>query len=220
MDNDVPEHLNARTQRVLPRPKQLRSRQTYERCLDAAGELLAEVGVQAINTNLICARAGITPPALYRFFRDKYDVLAALAERLMERQGAVLEQWLGQHAAGGIQSLSAHVAELVRANARVMREQPGAIWIMRSLRAVPQLTPLRQSSNAAATKVLVEAYAPYFAHISRERLALRVRISVEFAYTMDEALLECPPDEAEQMLQEASRMLASLFVIDPPLTGS
>ena len=76
-----------------PLPKQERAQQTYELLLDVAGELLAEVGIERISTNLICARAGLTPPALYRYFKDKYSVLEALGLRLMERQNAVLEAW-------------------------------------------------------------------------------------------------------------------------------
>ena len=68
--------------------------QTRERLLDVAGELLGEVGIERISTNMICARAGVTPPALYRYFKDKYAVLEALGRRLMDRQNAVLFAWL------------------------------------------------------------------------------------------------------------------------------
>jgi AcrR family transcriptional regulator len=64
-------------------PTQLRSVQTRERLLDVAGELLADVGIELTSTTLICARASVTPPALYRYFKDKYAVLDALGRRLM-----------------------------------------------------------------------------------------------------------------------------------------
>lgn len=60
------------TEDITRRPKQERSQATYELLLNVAGELLAEVGIDRISTNLICARAGLTPPALYRYFDDKY----------------------------------------------------------------------------------------------------------------------------------------------------
>ena len=47
-----------------PAPRQERSQQTYERLLQVAGELLAEVAIERRATNQICARAGLTPPAL------------------------------------------------------------------------------------------------------------------------------------------------------------
>ncbi len=46
---------------------------------------------------MICARAGMAPAALYRYFEDKYAVLEALGERLMARQNQVLEDWIQRH---------------------------------------------------------------------------------------------------------------------------
>ncbi len=68
---------------------------------------------------MLCARAGLTPPALYRYFDDKYAVLEALGRRLMARQNIVPEEWIARHEAGGIETLSAHVAELLRDTAAV-----------------------------------------------------------------------------------------------------
>lgn len=206
-------HEPARPQR----PKQKRSQETYERLLNVAGQLLAEVGVQDISTNLICSRAGVTPPALYRYMKDKYEVIAALAERLMERQNQVLDAWLARHAGRGIGEIIRHIDELLRATAEVTASEPGALWILRSLRAVPQLTHIRRQSHDYVAEKLAQAYASQLPEVPPERLRLRIRISIEFGYAIDEALLECPPAEREAMLSEAANMLGSLFVIDPPL---
>lgn len=195
-------------------PRQARSRATYERLLQAAGELLAEVGFQELSTNLICARAGVSPPALYRYMQDKYAVMEALAERLMTDQNAVLEHWLERHAAGGIRQMAQHVHELLRDTAEVTSRQPGALWILRSLRAIPQLAELRRASNALVTARLAQAYAPWMPELSAERLHRRVLISVEFGYAIGESVMECGPQEVEPLLAEAAKMLGSLFVVD------
>ena len=78
-------------------PKQERAVQTRERLLDIAGELLGEVGIERISTNMIAARAGVSPAALYRYFKDKYAILEALGRRFMDRQNAVLFAWLETH---------------------------------------------------------------------------------------------------------------------------
>src|SRR5215813_13681149 len=116
-------------------PKQDRAVQTRARLLDVAGQLLAEVGIERISTNMICAEAGLTPPALYRYFKDKYAVLEALSERLMQRQNDVLLAWLARHKAGGLDAYSAHVEDLLRDTAKVTAAEPGGIWILRALRA-------------------------------------------------------------------------------------
>src|SRR6185436_13400848 len=74
-------------------PRQGRAHETYERILGVAAELLGEVGVERLSTNLVCERAGLTPPALYRYFPNKYALLHELGERLMAVQNRLLEDW-------------------------------------------------------------------------------------------------------------------------------
>jgi len=75
------------------KPQQNRARSTYDAILEAAGELLAEVGVERLSTNLVCKRAGLTPPALYRYFPNKYALLKELGERLMADQDEAVFAW-------------------------------------------------------------------------------------------------------------------------------
>jgi len=179
-------------------PSQQRGIATRERLLDVAGELLAEVGIERISTNLICAQAGMTPPALYRYFKDKYAVLEALGARLMDRQNAVLFDWLDRCAPHGLQALEDGVEELMRATAQVTAAEPGSIWTLRAMSAVPQLAHVRLASHRLVTDRLTEAYAPLLPHLSREVLWRRLRISVEFGFAADQMLNEetlIPRDE-------------------------
>jgi AcrR family transcriptional regulator len=61
-------------------PLQARSRETVERILAAAGELIVEQGVDAATTTAIAARAGVGPSSLYRFFSDRDALFALLLE--------------------------------------------------------------------------------------------------------------------------------------------
>ena len=187
--------------------------QTYERLLDVAGELLADVGIERISTNQICARAGMTPPALYRYFPNKYAVLEALGRRLMDRQNAVLFAWLERHAPLGFQALSEGVEELLRATAQVTAAEPGAIWTLRALRAVPQLAHVRIESHRLVTDRLVEVYRPLLPEMPREVLWRRLRISVELGFAVDEMLTEehlIPPDD---LFRDAAQLLRKSLLI-------
>jgi len=188
-------------------PKQERALQTYERLLDMAGELLAEVGIERISTNMICARAGMTPPALYRYFKDKYAVLDALGRRLMDRQNEVLETWLAEYAPKGMEAISDHVEDLLRQTAAVTAAEPGATWILRALRAAPKLAHVRLESHRYVTDRLTDAYAPYLPDMDREELWRRVRISVELGFAIDEMLTEESLVPADVIFREAARIL-------------
>ena len=61
-------------------PLQARSRETVERVLAAAAELIVEEGVDAATTTAIAARAGVGPSSLYRFFADRDALFALLLE--------------------------------------------------------------------------------------------------------------------------------------------
>lgn len=50
---------------VKKQPEQQRATETYERILSVTAETLADVGIERLSTNLVCERAGLTPPALY-----------------------------------------------------------------------------------------------------------------------------------------------------------
>jgi AcrR family transcriptional regulator len=189
------------------RPLQQRAVETRERLLDMAGELLAEVGVERISTNLISARAGMTPPALYRYFSDKYAVLEALGRRLMDRQNAVLFAWLDRYAPSGLEAIGQATEELLRTTADVTASEPGAIWTLRALRAVPQLAHVRIESHRLVTDRMVEAYQPLLPDMPREVLWRRVRISVEFGFAADEMLNEETLIPRDDLLRDAALLL-------------
>ncbi|WP_445192298.1 TetR/AcrR family transcriptional regulator [Sphingomonas sp. Tas61C01] len=172
------------------RPKQERAQQTYELILDVAGNLLAEVGIDRISTNMICARAGISPPALYRYFVDKYAVLEALGRRLMARQNEALDRWIQRHEGGGAAALRSNVEDLLRSTAAVTASEPGAVWILRALHASPKLVHIRLESHRHVTDRLTDAYIRLGSKLPREELWRRVRLSVEIGFALDEMLQE------------------------------
>lgn len=188
-------------------PQQDRARQTQGRLLDVAGELLADVGIERISTNMIAARAGLSPPALYRYFDDKYAVLEALGRRLMERQNAVLEAWIARHAPAGIVAMADHIGDLLTENAAVTRAEPGAVWILRALHASPQLVHVRLESHRHVTDRLADAFASQISEMDRQTLWPQLRLAVELGFAADEMLYEENRVSADEVLAEVAAML-------------
>jgi AcrR family transcriptional regulator len=179
------------------KPTQQRAIATYERLLDAAGALLEELGVERISTNLVAGRAGVSPPTLYNYFSDKYDLLAALGERLMEQQNALVVLDPGQNQLALAASLIEHV--------RITRAYPGGPWVMRMLRAVPQLAEVRLASHREVATRLVEALLARDASLERATAERRARLAVEFGY----AAIELVFDEEEHDVAAVMRDTAA-----------
>jgi AcrR family transcriptional regulator len=82
-----------------PEPRrQARGLARIESILDVAEAVFAEVGYEATTTNLIAARAGISPGSLYQYFANKQAIAEALAERYLAsmavRQSDVFDEAL------------------------------------------------------------------------------------------------------------------------------
>ncbi|MFC4053476.1 TetR/AcrR family transcriptional regulator [Actinomadura syzygii] len=63
-------------------PNALRRDVTRDRIVKAAAVLLREHGPVAVTTRRVAQEAGLQPPALYRFFQGKDDLLDAAAEHV------------------------------------------------------------------------------------------------------------------------------------------
>jgi AcrR family transcriptional regulator len=64
-------------------PIQARSIATRERLLEAASDVLVEVGLASASTSVIAKRAGISQGAVFKHFATKPDLLAAAVERIL-----------------------------------------------------------------------------------------------------------------------------------------
>jgi AcrR family transcriptional regulator len=97
-------------------PKQARSERTLQRLLDAAQQLIAEKGHQAVSVPDIARRAGSSVGGFYARFRDKDELLRALEERhfleLLQRVERLADagRWANASTA---EIVEAAVAELV-----------------------------------------------------------------------------------------------------------
>lgn len=69
------------TERKRRTPRQARAASTIDAILDATLQLLEAEGPERLTTNRIAARAGVSIGTIYQYFRDRNDLLAALAER-------------------------------------------------------------------------------------------------------------------------------------------
>jgi AcrR family transcriptional regulator len=182
------------------RPRQERAKRTYESILEAAAELLVEVGVERISTNIIAERAGITVPALYRYFPNKYAVLNALGAVLMDRQNEIFQQWFENHlGSSDPQELMDNIEELLRMTYDVTREQTGGLEIIQSLRAVGPLQDLRLTSHRLVAEQFANILSDLLGRPVNEDMRLQARVSVDTGYAMVEMALEddtLAPDEA------------------------
>jgi AcrR family transcriptional regulator len=67
----------------VPDFRQERARRSYQALLDAAAELFANQGYDAVGTPEIAQKAGVSVGTFYRYFDDKHEVYLEIMRRMM-----------------------------------------------------------------------------------------------------------------------------------------
>jgi AcrR family transcriptional regulator len=196
-------------------PVQQRSMETFELILDVTARLLGEIGVERLSTNLICARAKLSPPALYRYFPNKYAILKELGERLMKRQNQAYRAWLEQEKAldydGSREASTRGLRDMQAAINAATLAFPGAVWIMRALRAVPTLRHIRLESHESVSETSYQALRSRFPNAREEELRFSMRLSTELMYAATEMVIDNPQLDSDMINAEVADMVVRYY---------
>ena len=194
-------------------PTQDRSKVTFELILQVTGELLAEVGVERLSTNMICERARLTPPALYRYFPNKYAILRELGERLMKAEDRVVFNWLRK----GELDLRAPLDRVVEKRAqlltkvrRVSRKMAGGEWILRVMRAIPALQEVRRSSTREVALEVFNRVRESYPGADEDRLRVATMLSTALGTAAND-LISDEPHLEEEITAEFARMVSLYY---------
>ncbi|MDR3367567.1 MAG: TetR/AcrR family transcriptional regulator [Rhodoferax sp.] len=181
---------------------------TIEKLVKAAGEVLAETGFEKLTSNAICARAGLTPPAFYHYYADKYEVLEELAERLLRKQSDAFGDWVKASAQGSDPMPSVESLErLFHGLIDIASAEPGGIWTIRALRALPNLNHVRLRWQRQYTDEIFRVVRSSIEETAWPLLWSRIRILVEFGYVVDELVYEEDKLSRETVVREAARLI-------------
>lgn len=141
------------------RPRQERSRVTYEAMLEACARLLREDGYDALTTTQVAERAGVGIGTVYEFFPNKEALVAALIEqrvvRLVADAAAHLDATLAiQDVDGAAEYLIRGLVELVMSDRAlyrvVLRDVPFSGRLPAMQRAIADLFALARAGGERA----------------------------------------------------------------------
>lgn len=193
-------------------PVQERAQQTVERILDTAARLLHEAGLEAFNTNLLAARAGVQVRTVYRYFPNKLAVMKALAERLAAEWDGWFEGF------GALADPSRDLRTLwsgyIDAFVEGIRRTPGGLAIRHAMRVIPELQAIDRADGERLAALLAAALARRGDRRPRRELKIVARMLIETATTvLDLALLERPAQR--RALLDALKSMQVSYLLHP-----
>lgn len=200
-------------------PLQDRARATYEQIIQATGDLLPEIGIERLSTNLIAERAGLTPPALYRYFPNKYAILSEMGRRMIAAENEAIAAWvnsekfaIGSDLQAEIDSFSALLDRL----RDVVLAHPGGAWIYRAMSAVPVLQEMRRRASKDFVRVIIDAVKDDFPKVDTDRIRGAVLLTSIVNHAVTETMADDYPTAA--LLRREAAIMMSIYYRDVVLS--
>jgi AcrR family transcriptional regulator len=163
-------------------PKQRRSRESYERVLDAAHALLEENGFDGFTAQEVAARSGVSIGAIYERFGNKESLLRAVHERLMDSMSAAGEAI--DDPAGADDGPAEAIAAAVAAMAHLMNDNRKALRAFMHLGAVDEVISARGSkASIALSKTFKRSLLPYAAEFRHSHPDVGLDVAFRIAYS-------------------------------------
>jgi AcrR family transcriptional regulator len=186
--------------RAVRPPKQRRSRESYERVLDAAHVLLEENGFDGFTVQEVAQRSGVSVGALYERFGNKETLLRSVHARLM----AVMTQ-AGDAAVARTDPQSgaeAAIGTAIASVALVMRQNRKALRAFMHLGAVDEVISARGSeSSVAQSMAFKRALMPYVADFRHPDPAVALDVAFRVTYsTLARQVMYGPVFESDRRL--------------------
>lgn len=183
-------------------PEQARARKNLNAMLDAAAQLIGECGTDGFSMAELARRAGVSKPALYRYFPNKQAVLVALAQASFEHNNTLLSESLQRHP----DDLNSAMHDALKRYCALHRSQPFRTHLRAAMHADPELMALDfadTQNNAALVEQALQAQFPQF-----DPAALRHHLMLVMACADAVALLSIQVDdeETEQLIERFVHM--------------
>lgn len=198
--------------------RQARGRLRMKQILDAASQIIDEAGYEALTTNAIAARAGMSPGSLYQFFDNREAILAALADRYRALIDATYDSALDLETAH--LPLELMVDRVVDPLVDLHLSNPALRTLLSGPETSPTLTAPTQhlhESVLSRVEALVALRLPSLSDTERSRVA---RISLQIFKAIQPLVLEASPCERPAVIADLkAALIGYLRTVDQGATG-
>ncbi|MEM9623751.1 MAG: helix-turn-helix domain-containing protein [Pseudomonadota bacterium] len=204
------EALAARLEGSVRLPVRPQAKKTYEKILTAAQEILAESGIEALNSNAVVERAGLTAPVFYHYFKNKHALLLVLASRLLDAQDEIYARLISDAQAdpeGVRQTSMAILSETYELTANTV----GAGALLTALRAIPEISQFRVEGNERAAWTTAEQLKAARPELSDQEAYQRTLLGVEIGYSAIELLLQRPGFASPDVLELTANAIVAVY---------
>lgn len=192
-------------------PAQRRARETFNRIVAGAVDLLLESGIAGLNTNAVADQAGVNVASVYSYFRNKESILFFLAEYYENSRVALVAAGTARMRAGS--AWVPILSEIIDSMVEFRIEHPGCVVVRRAVESLPGSPDFDGVSTRQAAEVLSRAFARLGGSVPLGQLQKIAHFYTDtVTATVDRAFSVVPHDsEAIEFLKEMSAAWLAVY---------
>lgn len=193
------------------RPEQERSKTTISAILAAAAELFGKDGVDVVSMTQIAKQAGMSKPALYRYFPSKQAIIQQLAEQIFADNRAIIVKHLLQAIPleDAEQDLASQKQRLQQIFTTALTEycechccEPYRIKLRAAIHADPLLSESDMRDSRENAELLTTYICSKFTHLDVKVVTSKMLLLAELTDSLVRLVAKVSKDEREQLIAD------------------
>jgi AcrR family transcriptional regulator len=176
-------------------PQQERSRTRQRALLDAAEEILGEVGADGLKMREVGRRANLPIASVYHYFPSAPAIIRTLVERMLDELRAILAQGvLRAQRASPVEAGHALVA-IIDAAGDFMESRPTLPAVWGAMRGAPELRALDLADTEGNAQILAPAICALLPRAPAEDVEALALVIIEGVWSALQLGCELPPEK-------------------------
>jgi AcrR family transcriptional regulator len=189
-------------------PKQRRSKDTVERILTAAREIIERDGIEGVTTNHIATAANLSVASIYQFFPNKRAIVGELYRRWLTDVDGRVDRAIEAHGASDWRTLAAAIADELGADQMSSHTE---MQLTRAMWSHRELLDLDRARGKLLAGKIVRALLPNAELSQRHRSELLVGLAIE-TFTMVAYLdSENNASDRDELNQAAKEIFSTMW---------
>lgn len=192
--------MSGKTERTPPQdrvsrrsdPKQERSRTRQHALLDAAEEILGEVGADGLKMREVARRSNLPIASVYHYFPSAAALIRTLVERMLEELRAVLAQGVVRAQGAGPEEAERALLAIIDAAGDFMESRPTLPAVWGAMRGAPELRALDLADTEGNAQILAPAIRALLPRALEEDVEALALVVIEGVWSALQLSCELP----------------------------
>jgi AcrR family transcriptional regulator len=195
--------MSGKTERIPPRdrmsrrsdPQQERSRARQQALLDAAEEILGEVGADGLKMREVARRANLPIASVYHYFPSAPALIRTLVERMLHELRAILAQGVARAEGANPREAERALLNIIDAAGDFMESRPTLPAVWGAMRGAPELRALDLADTEGNAQILTPAIGALLPRAPAADVQAFALVIIEGVWSALQLGCELPPEK-------------------------